>query len=312
MKHAVYIFLAYFMALPMVVMAKSPINNDPYISELFDVSGDAQIDMTTAGASIQVESWEYDQVQVDVFVTRNGKPVDPFQSDIAALLEDIDFNIGQNGDLIFVEMKTRSRIGWSSGRNNLNFRFELFVPERTSAKLKSAGGSISLVGLDGNHSLASSGGSIQVIDCAGGFDAKSSGGSFSVSSFVGNLDIASSGGSIKVSDLVGSLKVSSSGGSLTLEDIAGSLTANTSGGSIRANLVSLEGEVNLKTSGGGITAVLPKGEGMDLNLTGTSSRIKLENFEGEISSNTVRGKLNGGGIPVAMASAGGSVKLEFK
>lgn len=310
MKNTIYILLAYFLAMPMTVTAKTINNGDPYISESFDVSGPAQLEMKTAGASIYVEAWEYDQILVEVYVKRNGNLVDVNDPEIADKLDNFTFVITQDGDKVNVSMETISQRGWN--KNQLSFSFEIFVPESTSAELKSAGGSIALTGLDGDHSILSSGGSIRILDCAGGFEAKSSGGSFNVERFVGNLDISSSGGSVKVYDLVGGLKVNSSGGSVTLEEVAGSLVANTSGGSIKANLLSIEGQVSLKSSGGGINAVLPKGEGLDLDLRGTSSKMRLENFQGEISSNSIKGQLNGGGIPVYMASSGGSVKLEFR
>lgn len=312
MKNAIYILLACLLTFPLSVTAKTINEGDPYISESFDISGLAELEMKTAGASIRVEAWENDQILVEVFVKRNGKSVNLSDPEVAEKLDDFDFEIVQKDQKVFVAMHSKSRGGWNMGRNQLSFTFEIFVPENTSAELKSAGGSIALSGLDGNHEVVSSGGSIRVMDCAGSFNAKSAGGSFSVDRFVGAMEISSSGGSIKVNDLVGGVRVNSSGGSVSLEDIAGSLVANTSGGSIKANLLSLEGEVSLKSSGGGISAILPRGEGLDLDLKGTSSKMRLENFEGEIRGNAIKGKLNGGGIPVTMASAGGSVKLEFK
>ncbi|EOZ93614.1 hypothetical protein A33Q_3560 [Indibacter alkaliphilus LW1] len=312
MKNFAFILFFYLLVLPMSVMSKTVQEGSPYISKAFDITGDAALEIKTAGASIQIEAWDNDQVLVEVFVKRNGKLMDPTDPEIAEKLEAFEFEVVQEGQKINVIMQSKSKVTWNMGRNQLNFAFEIHAPERTSADLRSAGGSIAISGLDGRHNLVSSGGTIRLMDCAGDFQAKSSGGSFSVESFVGNMDISSSGGSVKVFDLVGGLKVNSSGGSLTVEDISGSMVANTSGGSIRANLLSLEGEVSLKTSGGGITATLPKNEGLDLDLRGTSSKMRLENFQGEISSNTIKGKMNGGGVPVYMASSGGSVKIDFK
>ncbi|TVP50542.1 MAG: hypothetical protein EA341_07300 [Mongoliibacter sp.] len=312
MKTIIYILLSYFLVLPTDSIAKHLNEGDPYISETFDIDGLAQLEMKTAGASIHVDVWEYDQVLVEVFVTRNGKVLNVNDPEVMEKLEEFDFEIYQENQKVLVAMRSKSRTAWNMGRNQLSFTFQIHVPERTSADLRSAGGSISLSGLDGDHSLVSSGGSISILDCAGQFDAKSSGGSFRVEHFVGSMDVSSSGGSVRVDDFVGSLIINSSGGGLNLNDIAGSLIANSSGGSIKANLLSLEGQVSLKSSGGGISATLPGGEGLDLDLRGTSSKLRLENFIGEIKGNTVKGKLNGGGIPVTMASSGGSVKLDFR
>ena len=67
----------------------------------------------------------------------------------------------------------------------------------------------------------------------------------------------------------------------------------------------------MKPSGGSITAIVPKGVGLNLDLSGGRVNTSLSNFDGEIKKDKIVGKLNGGGIPVTMQSSGGSINLEF-
>src|SRR5690606_34087835 len=157
-----------------------------------------------------------------------------------------------------------------------------------------------------------SGGSLNIADIKGNMEAKTSGGSINIDNYAGILDASTSGGSINLKNAKGDLAVSTSGGSIHLEDIKGSLTARTSGGGIRANLASLEKELRLSTSGGSITAVIPGGLGLDLDLKGNRVNTKLTNFDGEVEKDRIKGSINGGGIPVVMSTSGGSVNLEYR
>ncbi|WP_140160534.1 DUF4097 family beta strand repeat-containing protein [Algoriphagus antarcticus] len=280
---------------------------DPYLSKQFTLKGSGNLKVETSGASVAVTGASGRQVIVDMYVKLNGQEIQLENAEVERELDNYNLDISQNGNTISVIAKKKN----NSGRSKLNLSFKVQVPTEMSSKFQSSGGSISVDGLIGEQEIVTSGGSIQVINSSGYVNTHSSGGSLRVENFEGNLDVQSSGGSVKVYQLTGDLNVNTSGGSVNLEDINGSIAASTSGGSIRAQLSNVERELTMKSSGGSITAVVPKGLGLDLDLSGGRVNSKLSNFSGEVKKDRILGKINGGGVPVTMQSSGGSINLEF-
>ncbi len=280
---------------------------DPYLTKQFTLSGPGQLEVETSGSSVSVTGSSGKEVVVDMFVKLNGREISSEDPAVEKELENYDLDIKQSGNTISLVVKRKM----NNGRSKLNLSFKIKAPKEMSSKFQSSGGSIAIDGLNGSQSVATSGGSIQIVNSSGSVDTHSSGGSFRLENFDGDVEVQTSGGSIKVNRLTGDIRVGSSGGSVNLEEISGSIDVNTSGGSIRAQLSDLEKELTMKSSGGSITAVVPKGLGLNLDLSGGRVNSSLSNFDGEIKKDRILGKINGGGIPVTMQSSGGSINLEF-
>ncbi|WP_192348969.1 hypothetical protein [Algoriphagus sp. Y33] len=280
---------------------------DPYLTKQFTLSGSGNLNVETSGASVAVTGASGNEVIVDMYVKLNGREIEMEDAEVERELDNYNLDISQSGNTISVIVKKKN----NSGRSKLNLSFKLQVPTEMSSKFQSSGGSISVDGLNGEQEIATSGGSIQVVNSSGSVNTHSSGGSFRLENFEGDVDVQTSGGSIKVNQLLGDLNVNTSGGSVNLSEINGSISANTSGGSIRAQLSNVEKELTMKSSGGSITAVVPDGLGLDLDLSGGRVNSKLSNFSGEVKKDRILGKINGGGVPVTMQSSGGSINLEF-
>lgn len=280
---------------------------DPYLTKEFTLKGTGNLKVETSGSSVAVTGAGGNQVIVDMYVKLNGREIEIEDAEVEGELDNYNLDISQSGNTISVIVKKRN----NSSRNKLNLSFKIQVPTKMSSQFQSSGGSISVDGLNGEQEIATSGGSIQVVNSSGYVNTRSSGGSFRLENFEGNVDVQTSGGSIKVNQLTGDLKVNTSGGSVNLADINGSISANTSGGSIRAELSNVEKELTMKSSGGSITAVVPDGLGLDLDLSGGRVNSKLSNFSGEVKKDRILGKINGGGVPVILQSSGGSINLEF-
>ncbi|PZX51333.1 DUF4097 family beta strand repeat-containing protein [Algoriphagus chordae] len=285
----------------------SEVKADPYLTKQFTLNGSGNLKVETSGASVAVTGANGNDVIVNMYVKLNGREVELEDAEVERELDNYNLDISQSGNTISVLVKKRN----NSGRSKLNLSFKVQVPTEMSSKFQSSGGSISVDGINGEQEIATSGGSIQVINSSGYVNTHSSGGSLRVENFEGDIDVQSSGGSVKVNQLTGDLNVNTSGGSVNLADINGSITASTSGGSIRAQLSNVEKELTMKSSGGSISAVVPEGLGLDLDLSGGRVNSKLSNFSGEVKKDRIIGKINGGGIPVTMQSSGGSINLEF-
>lgn len=181
---------------------------------------------------------------------------------------------------------------------------------------QTSGGSIHLdqcraAGSSDRLDLQTSGGSIEARASSGNMRLHTSGGSIELNDLNGDIDAQTSGGSVRGSDLNGDIKAATSGGSVRLANVSGSIDASTSAGSVDVSINKLGEYVRLSTTAGSVRVRMPLDKGMDLNLSGNRVNLpeRLSRFEGDIEKDRVRGKLNGGGIPVNISASSGSVAV---
>jgi hypothetical protein len=281
--------------------------DNPYLVKSFTVKRGSDVQVSTSGGSLTLKGTNGNEVIVKVFIRKNGSVVED-QGEIDEALENLTINVKQQGNrIIATAEKENSFWKWDSYRVS----FEVITPREINSNLKTSGGSIKVSGVTGMQQVKTSGGSLVFDQVDGELDGKTSGGSIRVNAFNGIMDIKTSGGSISINNARGDMNAYTSGGSIKADYIDGSLVAKTSGGSIRANMLNVNDRLELITHGGSISAKLPVGTGVDLNLEGNRVKTSLNNFSGESDDDYVRGSMNGGGIPVIMQTSGGTVTLNF-
>jgi len=281
----------------------------PYITKEFTLTENGDLNVKTSGGSITVLGQSGNNVKVQMFVKKSGRWFDN-DEEIKEALENYDISIKKEGNTVIAKAERSGSDSWFSS-NNVSISFKVYVPTKINTDLKTSGGSITLSKVIGNQNVETSGGSLTLHSIRGNMEAHTSGGRIDVKNYKGNLNAHTSGGSIDVFEAKGVVKVNTSGGSINLNEVYGSINASTSGGSIDANIKELGKFVELHTSGGSITATVPAGIGLDLDLHGNSVNTKLVNFNGESKKDKVVGKVNGGGIPVKLSTSGGSVNLKY-
>lgn len=311
MKKLIFALLVFGATLSTTLRAFSQDNKlKPYLIKNFTLQNGGNLITKTSGGSIKVTGTSGNQVKVEMFVRpSNGRNRNeaPSQESLAKYT----FNVRQEGNTIYAVAEQKEK-SWTWDNDGLNVSFEIQVPEKTTTKLNTSGGSISLANLNGAQEARTSGGSITLKNVKGNAVANTSGGSISLTQYQGNLDANTSGGSIILSEARGILKARTSGGSIQLQKVAGDIDARTSGGSIHADVAQLGKYLNLHTSGGSVYATVPKGQGLDLDLSGNRVKTTLTNFNGESETNRVKGRVNGGGIPVKLSTSGGTTELAYR
>jgi DUF4097 and DUF4098 domain-containing protein YvlB len=110
----------------------------------------------------------------------------------------------------------------------------------------------------------------------------------------------------------GELIAHTSGGNVNLTDMMSSLETSTSGGRISVSFKQLGKYVKVNNSAGDVTITLPNGKGLDLDLSGNIDNTSFSNFSGKIDDNEVKGKLNGGGVPVTVHAGSGRIKIDIR
>ena len=287
-------------------------SDKPFAVKTFDVDGPGTLEVRTSGGSIKVAGGSGKTAKVEMYVNRRGRSITPDHEDAKEIMENYDIRISQSGNTVYASAERKSSISGWFGSNNASISFVVYVPEEMSCRLNTSGGSIDLRSVRGQQDVKTSGGSLHLEEIRGNTEARTSGGSINIDRYAGRLNAHTSGGSINLHNAQGELRVDTSGGSIDISNIKGSVEASTSGGGIRADLTTLDKYLRLRTSGGSITAVVPTGLGLDLDLRGDRVNSKLVNFNGEAEKNRIRGSMNGGGIPVEMHTSGGSINLEYR
>ncbi|HET7898924.1 MAG TPA: DUF4097 family beta strand repeat-containing protein, partial [Flavisolibacter sp.] len=149
-------------------------------------------------------------------------------------------------------------------------------------------------------------------NCDGRIKLTTSGGSLDLNGLKGTIEASTSGGSVRAENVSGELKTHTSGGSIHMTDLACSLDASTSGGNIDVAFKQLGSYVKLANSAGNVSLSLPKNKGLDLDLSGDIANTSFDNFSGKVDKQMVKGKLNGGGIPVTVDANSGHIKLDMR
>jgi hypothetical protein len=240
--------------------------------------------------------------------------------------------ITQVGNDIHVDA-TFDRPHWTWHRSNddLTVRYEISIPKKYHLELKTGGGWIVIEDLEGKVNASTSGGgltftrikgpilgrtsggSVVVKECSDSVDVETSGGGLTIGQVEGNVSAKTSGGSIVVANTRGDLFARTSGGGIDISESAGKVDAATTGGSIVARLSKQpSGDCRLETSGGNVEVRLAGDIKVDLDASTMGGRVSSD-FEvpvrGELKSNSLQTKINGGGPLLSARTLGGNVHI---
>lgn len=294
--------------------------NDYSFIQEYETPENLKLNLSTVGGNIEVAGYEGNRVKVAFVVTKwDGEVV---EMTLDELRKYATFVIRKEGSELSVEVKEILK-------RNMSVGFRVQTPTKTACSLSTSGGNVELVNVIGNQDMNTSGGNISLSKITGLLNAHTSGGNIHLnelkgpttvstsggniegSSNEGDLKAETSGGNIRLDEHLGATDVSTSGGNIHLDNLTGSVSARTSGGNVHVRMLSLTQKLFLETNGGSIDCELPKGKGMDLDLSASNIRTSLNNFQGRSSDESISGKINGGGIPVQINCPGGTIRLSF-
>jgi len=302
------IFLALF--LPYLAFAWQ--EEKPFLSQEFAAAGIEELKLETAGLSVNISAWVENKVLIEIFAIRDNKVLSPDDTQLRKKLEDLDFDLQQQGKNFNFKVDQAKRTRIKMSMDNIVLLIKIQTPQNMSSEIQSTGGAVTIAGLHGNQHIRSNGGSMRIIQGLGTVRGDTQGGSILVDSYSGDMNLISSGGSVRVENFSGKLDINSAGGSLNLFDINGKISAVTVGGSIRAGFQEPLEDVNLASKGGAIEASLPKGLGMNVLFKGSIVVSNHLNFEGDSRKTQVKGTINGGGIPVVFETSGANVRVDYR
>lgn len=262
----------------------------------FTVTGAPDLNIRTFDGSIQLKSWDRNEVLVEI--ERRGPD--------APTAEALVVNATQDGNRILVEAPgprdrdNRIHIGsWQSPSVSL----VVTAPRKLNAEVRTGDGSIAADDLAGTIALNSGDGSIQARRLEGTLRARTGDGSIGIAEAVGRVEADSGDGSIEVSGRLESLDVRTGDGAVRLDLSDGSVlktdwSVNTGDGSITVRLpANLDAEIDAHTGDGGVQA------------SGVDGVTASRNDDDDDDRGSLRGRVGKGGRTLRLRSGDGSIDI---
>jgi DUF4097 and DUF4098 domain-containing protein YvlB len=299
---------------------------DYSFKETYNVSTPAELHLSSSDGNLDIIPGSGSEIEVFYIVRKAGRLM---KVDRKGLEEEFIVETEHSGNLVRIRVKDRYENRPFNFNQSIGVSFKAYVPKAIMCNLTTSDGNISITGLEGDQQFKTSDGSISISNLSGHLSGRTSDGDVRISKVKGNVNVQTSDGSIELETIGGNVEASTSDGNIKLNrirgdiavrtsdgyidfrEISGSFRASTSDGNIRGNVVELKKELTLKTSDGNIEVSLPEQLGLDLEIKGESIDVPFKNFSGKFDKTYVRGKSNGGGIPVVLTTSGGNVRVVY-
>ena len=111
----------------------------PTITKTFELNQPGTLNSRSAGGGITVLSHNESNVEVQVFVRKNGKVLSPSDPNVDDVLENFDLEIEQNGSVISAIAERRTNF---NRLKNMGIYFTIIVPREMSCNVSTRGGGL--------------------------------------------------------------------------------------------------------------------------------------------------------------------------
>ena len=237
----------------------------------------------------------------------------------------VRFQVDRQGDTVRVLGRVVGATSWMFGGPRVEVR--VFVPRKYSVDVRSTSGPVRLEDTIGDVRVRTLGdveiaraegdlrvrseGDVRITEVVGDVDVRIDTGTIEASWIQGDMELRTGSGEIEVAHVEGRLVARSGGGALDLRDLSGPIEAVTESGAIYA---SFEGdpEGRIETSRGSLEVLIEEHAGAQLDAIARRGSVEIDNgfhVPGEQSEDRVTGPLNGGGAPLRLFTARGSVHV---
>jgi DUF4097 and DUF4098 domain-containing protein YvlB len=256
----------------------------------FTVSGEPDLHLRTFDGSIQLKSWDRNEVLVQI--EKRG----PDSEAAKALV----VNASQEGNRVTIEVPNprRENGGFHIGQSP-SVSLIVTAPRRMKLDAHTGDGSVSAENIAGALTIDTGDGSIRIRRVDGALKAHTGDGSIDIDDAVGRLDAQSGDGSINVGGRFELLDVKSGDGSVHVNAEEGS---------------ALKGDWSITTGDGSIAVELPGNIDAELDAHSNDGGVRANGFSGVSNSRdddkgSARGTLGKGGRTLRLRSGDGSIAI---
>jgi len=206
----------------------------------------------------------------------------------------------QTGDHVNFELREKVHMHFSIGTRH-EPQVSIETPSTMDLEARTTDGSLKVSGLQGQVLLHTSDGSVDVSDVSGAVRLTASDGSIRMQNLSGTLESRSSDGSVRIDGRFTGVQVHTSDGSLDLTLAEGSRLSTAS---------------RIESSDGRVSIHLPRTLAADLEVHTGDGHIQcdlplvMEGYDSKADSgHNIRGRLNGGGVPLTIHTSDGNVTI---
>jgi hypothetical protein len=265
----------------------------------FKVTGVPEIDLETFDGSIEVHSWDRNEVEVEVEKRAMEQ----------SLVDEMKITAEQQGNKIVLKVSRPSRYESRGIQIGVNFgpsaRLRVALPVQSHITAKSQDGSIAIEDVSGRIVLTTGDGSVRATRLSGA------------------ITVRSGDGTIRMERVEGKLDFETDDGSISGEAKPSSLRARTGDGSVRIEVQresQMDADWDVQTSDGSVVITLPgdfngviDAESRDGSVRANHPAIKDERRDGEDSEErrrALKATLGSGGKLFRVRTGDGSIRIE--
>lgn len=257
----------------------------------FTVSGEPQLTVATFDGSVEVRSWDRNEVLVEIEKRARDEEA----------LKSIEVKAEQQGNRIDIDVRRPAGrdtfVGFGIHVSTVA-NVTVTVPRRVTLAARSGDGSIRVSRLDGRVELRTADGSVRAGDIKGDLDVETGDGSVTVDDVEGNATVDTTDGGITLSGKLAKLKVKTGDGSVTVRADRGSAMGS---------------DWSITTQDGSVAVYLPDSFSADLDAQTGDGRVRSEiDVKGSVpaeNARSLRGKIGQGGQLLRIRTGDGAINL---
>lgn len=263
----------------------------------FAVSGQPDVSLETFEGSIEIHSWDRNEVEVEI--EKRGMD--------QALLDQMKVEADQQGDRIVLRVTgpaaAEHRVVTVGVHISTAARLLVAVPRKALVNARTGDGSIRVENIEGQLVVRTGDGSV------------------ALERIVGDIEARSGDGSIRIEQAEGRLDVETDDGSITIDARPTVLRARTGDGSIRLQVqpdTVMAGAWDVSTSDGSVTLTLPSSFGAEIDAESSSGSVRSshpalkagDDGEGRERRHELRARMGGGGPVLKVRTGDGTIRFE--
>jgi len=271
------------------------VNSGPYSvheEKRFQVSGPPNLSLTTFDGSVEVRSWDRDEVLIEVEKRGPDKPT----------AEAVQVRVEQSGDTITIEVKKPGGDQPTFGfKVSPSARIVASVPRKCNLTARSGDGSIRVERVTGKIDLRTGDGGVRGIDLAGTLVVHTGDGTLRFDDVDGDVDLESGDGGARLTGKLQAVRLRTGDGSVEVRADQGSAMA---------------GDWEIRTGDGGMRVELPANFSANLDASTSDGVVRVRGFGGAETPtkdrerhSTVQCPLNAGGKLLRLRSDSGTITV---
>ncbi|MGH9385239.1 MAG: DUF4097 family beta strand repeat-containing protein [Vicinamibacterales bacterium] len=268
----------------------------------FKITGQPEVVLDTFDGSIEIHSWDRDEVEVEIEKRAMEQSV----------IDAIKVHAEQRGNRVEVRVTGPAReFHMTIGRNmSPSARLRVALPRASRIQASSSDGTIRVADVDGTITLRTADGSVAATRVSGEISIHTDDGSIRVERAAGKLDLETGDGSIVLDAKPSTLRLKTGDGTIRAQidsdsEMAADWDLSTEDGSVILTLPSsFNGELDAETRDGTVRATHPLLRGADLDRGGDDRDDRRERRR------SLRTRMGEGGKSLRVRTGDGSIRIE--